>query len=68
MGLKKHPVPHKSQTHKTHHKVGWRKRVVNPTTNYGKDSHKAFCERCIKFNRGICPDTETTRKSFACNL
>ena len=67
MGVK-HPKPHKATEHKTHHQTGWHKPLRNSTTNYAKDTHKAFCERCTKFNGGICPDTETTRKSFACNL
>ena len=59
---------HKATEHKTHHQTGWHKRVKNPTTNYAKDTHKAFCERCTKFHNGICPETGTTRKSFACSL
>ena len=67
MGSIKHPVPHMQIKHKTNHADGWRKPVNNPTTNYGKDSHKAFCERCMAYN-GLCPATETSRKSIACNL
>ena len=66
MGVK-HPVKHKDIEHKTHHQTGWRKTLRNPTTNYAKDTHKSFCDRCIKHN-GFCPDTGDTRKSFACNL
>ena len=66
MGVK-HPKPHKGTAHKTHHKTGYHKPIKNPTTNYGKDTHKAFCDRCMKYN-GLCPDTETMRKSSACNL
>ena len=70
MGLRKHPRPHKlsAEQHKTHHQTGWHKPIRNPTTNYAKDTHKDFCNRCIKFHNGVCPDTETTRKSFACGL
>jgi hypothetical protein len=39
----------------------------NPTTNYPKDSHKAFCERCFRHNNG-CPDTRSQRKNGACAL
>lgn len=35
---------------KTNHQTGYHKPVVNPTTNYGPDSHKKFCERCEKRN------------------
>jgi len=66
MGVK-HPKPHKAATHKTHHQTGYHKPVKNPTTNFAKDSHKAFCERCFKYN-GFCPDTETLRRSTVCSL
>ena len=66
MGVK-HPKPHKATEHKTHHQTGYRKPQVNPTTNYAKDTHKQFCERCFKHN-GFCPDTGDIRKSFACSL
>lgn len=42
-------------------------RVKNSTTNYPKDSHKAFCERCFKYN-GRCPNTESQRKDRRCSL
>lgn len=42
---------------KTHHLPGYHKPVKNPTTNYPKDSHKAFCKRCLGYNGGICPKT-----------
>ena len=67
MGVK-HPKPHKAIEHKTHHQTGYHKPVKNPTTNYAKDTHKKFCERCISFHKGICPETDTGRKSFACSL
>lgn len=35
---------------KTNHQTGWHKPVVNPTANYPKDSHKAFCKRCLSYN------------------
>lgn len=66
MGVK-HPKPHKSTVHKTHHQTGYHKKLRNPTFNYGKDTHKSFCERCMKFNE-CCPDTGTSRKSTACSL
>lgn len=37
------------------------------TTNYPKDSHKAFCERCFKYNGG-CPKTKGQSKDHRCNL
>lgn len=49
MGVK-HPNPHKAIEHKTHHQTGYRKRAVNPTTNYAKDTHKDFCKRCLAHN------------------
>ena len=67
MGMRKHPRPHKALVHKTHHQTGYHKKQRNPTTNYAKDTHKQFCERCMVYN-GCCPDTGTLRKSFACNL
>lgn len=42
-------------------------RQKNPTTNYAKDSHKAFCERCFKHN-GRCPNTKTQHKDRKCGL
>lgn len=30
------------------------KKQKNPTTNFAKDSHRAFCERCKRYNHG-CP-------------
>lgn len=50
------PIKAKRDT-KTHHLPGYRKPVKNPTTNYPKDSHEAFCKRCLGYNRGICPKT-----------
>lgn len=35
----------------------------NPTTNYPKDSHNAFCKRCFKYH-GRCP----AKDPDACNL
>ena len=29
----------------------------NPTTNYPRDSHRAFCNRCFNANRRRCPIT-----------
>lgn len=43
------------------------KKCKNPTTNYPKDTHNQFCDRCFKYNRH-CPATGTKRKSFACTL
>lgn len=42
---------------KTNHKTGWHKRIKNPTTNYPKDEHKAFCRRCLGHNKSFCPVT-----------
>lgn len=39
----------------------------NPTTNYNKDTHKAFCERCFAYNGG-CINTGTKRKDHKCAL
>ena len=43
-----------------------------PTTNYPRDGHKAFCERCYiahrEFDNNICPCTGSQRKSSACSL
>ena len=39
----------------------------NPTTNYPKDSHKAFCERCYTQNKG-CFNTGTKRKDSSCRI
>ena len=39
----------------------------NPTTNYGKDSHKAFCERCYTYNKG-CFNTGSKRKDNTCRI
>ena len=33
---------------KTNHQTGYHKPVVNPTTNYPKDGHNAFCKRCLE--------------------
>ena len=39
------------------------------TTNYPKDSHKAFCERCYnQYNNGICPATGSKNLSKSCQL
>ena len=52
---------------KTNHQTGWHKRVVNPTTNYPKDSHSAFCKRC-KAHNGCCPITGTDKASKGCDI
>ena len=52
---------------KTNHQTGWHKRVVNPTTNYAKDSHSAFCKRC-KAHNGCCPITGTDKASKGCDI
>lgn len=67
MGVK-HPRPHTAATHKTHHQTGYHKPVRNPTTNYAKDSHRAFCERCLAYHKGFCPETWATRTSRNCAL
>ena len=54
---------------KTNHQTGWHKRVVNPTTNFPMDSHKAFCERCFKvYNDGKCPMTGSKTLHNGCNV
>lgn len=42
-----------------------KKSKKNPTTNYPKDSHKAFCRRCFDYNNGMCPNPGGEEK---CNL
>lgn len=27
------------------------------TTNYPKDSHEAFCKRCLRYHTMVCPKT-----------
>lgn len=53
---------------KTNHQTGYHKPVVNPTTNYPKDSHKAFCKRCMGYNGGFCPNTHSIRPDGRCDL
>lgn len=53
---------------KTNHQTGYHKPVVNPTTNYPKDSHKAFCKRCMRYNGGVCPITGTTYADKRCDI
>lgn len=53
---------------KTNHQTGYHKPVVNPTTNYPKDSHKAFCKRCLDRYHGICPMTHSRNPSGRCDL
>ncbi len=52
---------------KTNHKTGWHKRIVNPTTNYPRDGHEYFCQRCRRYNNG-CPITGSTFPSKECGL
>lgn len=58
----------KDQKTKTNHQTGWHKRVVNPTTNYAMDNHKAFCKRCFAINKHVCPVTKTAAKSMGCTI
>ena len=53
---------------KTNHQTGWHKPVVNPTTNYPKDSHKAFCKRRLSYNGNIRPVTGKETLSKSCDL
>lgn len=54
---------------KTNHQTGYHNPVVNPTTNYQKDSHKAFCKRCLeRYHEGICPITHSKNPSGRCDL
>jgi len=53
---------------KTNHQTGYHKPVRNATTNYPKDSHSAFCKRCVGYNGGVCPKTGTAVVSKACDL
>lgn len=44
-------------------------KTVANTTNYPKDSHKAFCERCLeRYHEGICPITHSKNPSGRCDL
>lgn len=43
------------------------KRGKNPTTNYAKDSHKAFCKRCFAYN-GKCPRNGKDYADYDCTL
>jgi len=40
---------------------------TNATTNYRKDSHEKFCERCYKHNRR-CPKTGRRKRDKRCRL
>ena len=39
---------------KTRHQAGYHKKIKNPSTNYVGDVHKAFCKRCMAYNKR-CP-------------
>lgn len=43
-------------------------KTVSNTTNYPKDSHKAFCKRCLERYQGICPITGSRVPSGRCDL
>jgi hypothetical protein len=46
-----------------------KKSKKNPTTNYPIDTHKEFCDRCLKrYHGGICPITNSKRPSKDCAL
>ena len=45
-----------------------KRRNNNPTTNYPKDAHKEFCNRCYGKHRGNCPKTGTIFKDEECTL
>ena len=60
--------PKAARQSKTNHQTGWHKPIVNPTTNYAKDSHKAFCKRCVKANDGVCPITGNEHVAKSCDL
>lgn len=54
---------------KTNHQTGYHKPVVNPTTNYPKDGHNAFCKCCLeRYHEGICPITGSRVPSGRCDL
>lgn len=55
-----------AQNTEAHRQTGYYKSVKNPTTNYPKDSHKEFCNRCLDHN-GLCPRTNG-KPSKACDL
>ena len=40
---------------------------TNFTTNYPKDTHAAFCRRCMAHNNG-CPITKRQKPSKKCSL
>ena len=52
---------------KSNHQTGYHKPVKNPTTNYPKDAHKAFCKRCMVYNSG-CPITGSSFPSSRCDI
>lgn len=54
---------------KTNHQTGWHKPIVNPTLNYPMDTHKEFCNRCLKrYHNGVCPMTKSGHPSKDCSL
>lgn len=57
----------KAKEIKTHHQTGYHKPVKNPTTNYPKSSHKAFCRKCLSYNKG-CPSNNTPFPDRGCTL
>lgn len=51
---------------KTHHRTGYHKPIKNPTINAAPNTHKVFCKRCMKYNKGVCPMTGTAFKAPGC--
>lgn len=52
---------------KTNNQTVDHKPTKNPTTNYPKDGHKAFCKQCLGYNGG-CPVTGTSVPSRRCDI
>lgn len=59
----------KTMTNTTGNHQTYDKKPVSNTTNYPKDSHKAFCKRCLeRYHEGICPITGTSKASSQCDI
>lgn len=44
-------------------------KIKKSTFNYPKDSHAAFCKRCLtQYNGGVCPMTGCDKPSGKCQL
>lgn len=61
------PEAKKTRETKTNHQTGWHKRIVNPTTNYAKSTHKEFCRKCLAHNQG-CPSNGQPWPDKTCDI